>query len=243
MEKIKQLHLIVEGEKACFTIPENKTERLSYKVPTISALKGMLRQIYWKPGMEFVIDKIVVFNPIEWDSQGTNEVKYRQKLSNVMVATENGKKDLTVDINKYRTQRTSRYLVNVKYGITFHIIYSSSSCEKEPNFIAEHTARFKKSVQKGRAFRQMYFGRSNCEVSHYKLVSSIDISAVCDDLKGINLDLGFMFYDHKYLDEGVPVDGDYNAKIFSDESTKLYYNPHIVDGVIDVNKYRGTIVW
>jgi CRISPR-associated Cas5-like protein len=39
----------VWGERACFTRPEMKVERVSYDVITPSAARGILEAIYWKP--------------------------------------------------------------------------------------------------------------------------------------------------------------------------------------------------
>ena len=39
--------IMVEGDYACFTRPEMKVERVSYDVPTPSALEGMLKSVYW----------------------------------------------------------------------------------------------------------------------------------------------------------------------------------------------------
>ena len=43
------ISIIVEGDYACFTRPEMKVERVSYDVPTPSALEGLLKSIYWNP--------------------------------------------------------------------------------------------------------------------------------------------------------------------------------------------------
>ena len=53
--------IIVEGDYACFTRPELKVERVSYDVPPPGALEGMLKSIYWKPAIRYVIDRIIVF--------------------------------------------------------------------------------------------------------------------------------------------------------------------------------------
>ena len=71
----KQFKVLVEADYACYTRPELKVERVSYDVPTPSALEGMLKSIYWKPAMRYVIDKIVVFNPIRFANVRRNEVK------------------------------------------------------------------------------------------------------------------------------------------------------------------------
>ena len=59
-------HLVVEGDYACFTRSEAKVERASYDVPTPGALEGLLKSIYWKPALQYYIDRIVVFHPIQF---------------------------------------------------------------------------------------------------------------------------------------------------------------------------------
>ena len=58
--------IMVEGEYACYTRPELKVERVSYDVPTPGALEGMLKSIYWKPAIRYEIDKIIVFQKIDF---------------------------------------------------------------------------------------------------------------------------------------------------------------------------------
>ena len=43
------IRLHVLGERACFTRPEMKVERVSYDVITPSAARGLLDAILWKP--------------------------------------------------------------------------------------------------------------------------------------------------------------------------------------------------
>jgi len=42
---------IVTGDYACFSRPEMKVERVSYDVPTPSALEGLIKSVYWKPAV------------------------------------------------------------------------------------------------------------------------------------------------------------------------------------------------
>ena len=67
--------IIAEGDYACFTRPELKVERVSYDVPPPGALEGMLKSVYWKPAIRYVIDRIVVFHPIDFINIRRNEVK------------------------------------------------------------------------------------------------------------------------------------------------------------------------
>ena len=73
-------HLVVEGDYACFTRSEAKVERASYDVPTPGALEGLLKSIYWKPALQYYIDRIVVFHPIQFTNIRRNEVKSKVSL-------------------------------------------------------------------------------------------------------------------------------------------------------------------
>ena len=72
--------IIVEGDYACFTRPELKVERVSYDVPTPGALEGMLKSVYWKPAIRYVIDKIIVFQEIDFANIRRNETERRRSL-------------------------------------------------------------------------------------------------------------------------------------------------------------------
>lgn len=66
--------LRVWGEFACFTRPEMKVERVSYRVPTPSAARGVLEAVFWEPEMYYLIDSITVVKPGKWFSFRRNEV-------------------------------------------------------------------------------------------------------------------------------------------------------------------------
>ncbi|MGH7057474.1 MAG: type I-C CRISPR-associated protein Cas5c, partial [Acetobacteraceae bacterium] len=68
------VRLHVWGERACFTRPEMKVERVSYDLPTPSAARGMLEAIHWKPAIAWRIDRIHVLEPIRFASFRRNEV-------------------------------------------------------------------------------------------------------------------------------------------------------------------------
>src|ERR1700757_4406976 len=69
------VRLRVWGERACFTRPEMKVERVSYDVMTPSAARGVLEAIHWKPAIAWVVDKIHVLKPIRFENIRRNEVE------------------------------------------------------------------------------------------------------------------------------------------------------------------------
>ena len=110
--------IIVTGDYACFARPEMKVERVSYDVPTPSALEGLIKSIYWKPAVRYQINKIVVFNPIEFTNIRRNEVKDKLLLSSVKQQMKGGG-SAEMYTSEIRSQRAAMVLKNVKYGIEF----------------------------------------------------------------------------------------------------------------------------
>ncbi len=61
------------GRYALFTDPVTKTggEKCSYHVPTYEAVKGVLKSIYWKPTIIWIVDKLRVMKPFRTQTKGT----------------------------------------------------------------------------------------------------------------------------------------------------------------------------
>ncbi len=68
------LSLRAKGPLAIFTRPELKTERVSYEVPTPSAVRGIFEAICWKPAIQWHVESIFVFNEISFASIKRNEL-------------------------------------------------------------------------------------------------------------------------------------------------------------------------
>ena len=62
--KSKSMSFEVSGYSGLFTQPVTKfsEEKLTYMIPSYEALKGMTKNIYWKPEIEPVIEKLRVMN-------------------------------------------------------------------------------------------------------------------------------------------------------------------------------------
>lgn len=105
----------VWGDFASFCPPYAKVERLTYPVPTPSAMRGLLSSIYSKSA-EFYwqITKIEVLNPIRYMNFMRNEVK-----STVSIKSDVENSFLYTDED--RTQRQTQVLKDVRYRITARI--------------------------------------------------------------------------------------------------------------------------
>lgn len=233
--------IIIEGEYAAFNRPEMKVERVSYDVPTPSALEGLLKSIYWKPSIRYVIDQIIVFNPISFINFRRNEVKVKVSYQNMRALMNGQAKDPTVyTVGKNRNQRASLALKDVKYGVTFHFEPTGLRCDNDDSDEKKHYSIIKRRLENGQHFRAPCLGCAEFPVSKIEQVDSFDLSAI--DPKVVEMgdvDLGYMVYTLNYQDGGVPPNGDWENPNYSDNAEAVYYRPHMVCGVIDVQKYRG----
>ncbi len=232
--------IMVEGDYALFTRPEMKVERVSYDVPTISAIEGLIKSVYWKPAIRIVVDRIIVFNPIKFINVRRNEVKTKIPKSSVL-SQMNGKGTLEMFASDMRSQRAGMLLKDVKYGIEFHFELTGLRSDHEDESEEKHYNIMLRRLRNGQCFRQPCLGCREFSVSKIELVEDFDLSQVDDSLKG-DIDLGFMLYGLKFIDCGKPVNDNWDEPKFSDKADPMYYRPHMIDGVIDISKYREGIV-
>lgn len=232
--------IMVEGDYALFTRPELKVERVSYDVPTVSAIEGLIKCVYWKPSLKIVVDKIIVFNPIRFINIRRNEVKSKVVYSAVRSQMKgNGSPEIFA--GEDRSQRASMLLRDVKYGIEFHFELTGNKSDHEDESEEKHYNIMLRRLKKGQHFRQPCLGCREFPVKRIELVEDFDMTQVDNSLKG-DIDLGYMLYGLKFADNGKPLNDDWDNPVFSDKADPMYYRPHIIDGVIDVNKYKEGII-
>lgn len=236
--------IVIEGKYACFTRPEFKVERVSYDVPTPGAIEGILKSIYWKPAIKYVVDKIIVFNPIKFETIRRNEVKEKVKFSAMksLANGENKDEDPCIYTSEERKQRTAVVLKDVSYGIEFHFELTGLKSEGEGNSEAKHASIIERRLKNGQYFRTPCMGCSEFPIYRTRLVEEFDVDICEENLQREDVDLGFMCYRMEFQDKGVPVNGDWEHPVFSDKANATYYRPHMRRGVIDVNAYREVIL-
>lgn len=168
--------LDVWGDFACFSRPDGKVERLTYPVPTPSAVRGILSSIYSKP-KEFYwqVNRIEVLNPIRYISFKRNEVKSKM-----------GKKQEPLFTDEERTQRQTVALRDVRYR------FAASICPR-PDFAGTETQLYEQALRRirgGKTFVQPalglkefvgYFQEGDCERGPKPIP--------------VDMDLGLMVYD------------------------------------------------
>ena len=202
--------LEVTGEYACFTRPEMKVERVSYDVPTPSAVRAIFDAILWKPAICWNVKKIEVLAPIRWISVRRNEV------GKVASPRSEG-----IFIEDERQQRAGLFLRDVKYRLyaefafiqpekrgKIHnpvpewLIDSEEVCElRKPDIRpdeteAKYAAMFERRAKKGQCFNQPYLGCREFSCS-FRLVDPVAEPAI-PILE--TRDLGWMLYDLDFSD-------------------------------------------
>lgn len=137
---------IVTAETACFTRAEFPSERVSYQVPTPSALVGALSSVFWKPQFRWVVEAVDVLTPIRWATQMRNEVGEVQSLRQAGEG---------YDVEKMRTQRQTLMLRNVAYRVHANVWVHPRATEQDP---AKWRDQFHRRVARGGYFRPPYLG-------------------------------------------------------------------------------------
>ncbi|MFP4581896.1 MAG: type I-C CRISPR-associated protein Cas5c [Desulfococcaceae bacterium] len=147
------IKLKVWGDYACFTRPEMKAERVSYDAMTPSAARGLLEAIYWKPEIQWVIDRIHVLAPIRFENIRRNELGGKLPVGSIKRAMKDGVSPVETFIEKDRQQRAALVLRDVRYGIEAH--FEIRGGEKNT---AKHLEMFKRRAERGQFFHQPYLG-------------------------------------------------------------------------------------
>lgn len=214
----KGIILKVWGVNACFTRPEMKVERVSYDVITPSAARGIIEAIHWKPAIRWIIDRIHVLEPIQFENIRRNEVADMIKPGNVTSAMKKGTLSeliYYVDDGDNRQQRAAIVLKKVCYVIEAHFELTEKAGAEDN--AGKHIEIFKRRASKGQCFQQPCLGNREFSASFELLDSVADIPNCHESLTG-ERDLGWMLWD---------ID-------FKDGMTPRFYRAKMQDGVIAV---------
>ena len=215
---MKGVRLKVWGDFALFTRPENKTERMSYEVPTPSAARGILESIYWKPAIGWVIDRIHILNPIVFDSIRRNEVSQKgPAVAGIKSAASRGTA-LGQYVEDLRQQRASLVLRHVAYVIEAHFELTERAGESDNE--GKHIDIFRRRARNGECFQQPCLGCREFP-AYFSLLEDgeIPLSALAGDAPR---DLGLMLYDIDFRHGMQP----------------MFYRPRLEKGIIDVAQWK-----
>ncbi|WP_423230158.1 type I-C CRISPR-associated protein Cas5c [Anaerobranca gottschalkii] len=196
-----------------------KVERVSYDVITPSAARGILEAIYWKPAIRWVIDRIHVINPIQFESIKRNEITKRISLQQVNSAIKGKNNTLYLNTNEDRAQRTTLLLKRVLYVVEAHFEMTD---KKGPDDTEEkHYNIFLRRARKGQCYHRPYLGCREF-AAHFQLLEGELPKSYYSEEEII--DLGWMLYDIDY-------ERNFTPKFFRAEMRR---------GIIDLTKEVNT---
>jgi CRISPR-associated protein Cas5d len=209
-----QLH--VWGERACFTRPEMKGERVSYDVITPSAARGILEAIHWKPAIRWYIDRIRVLNPIRFESIRRNEVGSKASSQLAGSAMKAGSLEgLHLWVDADRQQRAATVLRDPAYVIEAHFELTRRAGAEDS--VGKHLDIFNRRAKRGQCFQQPCMGVREFD-AHFTLVEEGQPLPLSHAALAGQRDLGWMLHD---------IDHDHGC-------TPRFFRATMVDGVIDV---------
>lgn len=214
------IKLLVWGERACFTRPEMKVERVSYDVITPSAARGILEAIHWKPAIRWHIDRIHVLKPIRFESIRRNEVGGKLSAASVAKAMKAGSTvGLATCVDEDRQQRAATVLRDVAYVIEAHFELTPKAGADDK--VGKHLDIFNRRARRGQCFHMPCLGVREFPAS-FALLEDDALPPVDSALEG-EKDLGWMLHD---------ID-------FADGMTPRFFRATMRDGVIQVPPWQA----
>lgn len=215
------IRLHVWGERACFTRPEMKVERVSYDALTPSAARGILDAIHWKPAIRWHVDRIHVLKPIRFESMRRNEVGSKLSPGVVSKAMKAGSTDgLWHLVDEDRQQRAATVLRDVAYVIEAHFELTPKAGAEDS--VGKHLDIFNRRARKGQCFHMPCLGVREFP-AYFSLVEGQEAMPSTDVALAGARDLGWMLHD---------ID-------FAQDNTPRFFRAQMQDGVIEVPPWHS----
>ncbi len=166
------------GKYALFTDPITKVggEKCSYHLPTYEALIGVLKSIYWKPTLIWVVDRVRIIKPLRTQTKGTKPLVW------------NGGNTLAI----------YTFLHEVEYQVEAHFEWNIHRPELAQDRIdGKHYAIATRTLEKG-GRQDIFLGTRDCQGYIERCVFGEGAGAY-DDID--ELGFGLMFHGFDYPDE------------------------------------------
>lgn len=168
----------VWGRHALFTDPLTRIggEKCSYHIPTYEALKGVVKSIYWKPTLIWIVDEVRVMKRIQTQTKGTKPLVF------------SGGNSLAI----------YTFLADVEYQVRAHFVWNEHRPELEGDRKeGKHYSIAQRMVERG-GRQDVFLGTRDCQ----GYVESCVFGSGEGDYDGAG-ELGFslMFHGFDYPDE------------------------------------------
>lgn len=170
----------VYGRYALFTDPVTKIggEKCSYHLPTYEAIKGVLKSIYWKPTLIWVVDRIRVMKLLRTQTKGTKPLVVAGKGGNSLAIY--------------------TFLHDVEYQVEAHFEWNEYRPELGKDQIdGKHYAMAKRAINKG-GRQDIFLGTRDCQ-AYVEPCEFGDGKSPYDEIE--ELSFGLMFHGFDYPDE------------------------------------------
>jgi len=168
----------VTGRHALFTDPLTRMggEKFSYQSPTYEALKGIVKSIYWKPSIVWVIDEVRVMRRIRTQTKGTKPMKF------------GGGNTLAI----------YTFLTDVEYQVRAHFEWNEYRTELAADRLeGKHYSIALRMVERG-GRQDIFLGTRDCQ----GYVEPCEFGSGSGVWDGVGqLDFGLMFHGFDYPDE------------------------------------------
>lgn len=228
MHEHKPFCLEVWGDYACFTRPELKVERVSYDVPTPSAVRAVFEAILWKPAIRWHVRRIEVLAPIKWASIRRNEVKNRasHRSGGIFIEDDRAQRAAIIlrDV-RYRFYAVLEYIPPEQRPPTrstplLHDPEENPPSDESPG---KYLSMFERRARKGQCFVQPYLGCREFSC-FFRLVDdpAHDTATPIAETR----DLGIMLYDLDFSDPNDP--------------QPMFFRASMTNGVIEVPPITST---
>lgn len=139
-----QVDFKVWGKYALFSDPVTRMggEKCSYQLPTYEALKGIIKSVYWKPTIIWIIDEVRIMNRIRTEAKNIKLLKYHEAGADLSVYT---------------------YLRDVEYQVRAHFEWNMFRPDMESDRVeGKHYAIAQRMIEKG-GRRDVCLGTRECQ--------------------------------------------------------------------------------
>jgi len=168
----------VSGRMALFTDPLSRIggEKCSYHIPTYEALKGVLKSVYWKPTIVWVVDKVRVIKSIQTQARNVKPLNY------------GGGNTLAI----------YTYLADVEYQVQAHFEWNEFRKDMRADRVdGKHFAIARRMIDKG-GRQDVFLGSRECQ-GYVEPCSFGEGLGAYDEIP--ELSYGVMFHGFDYPDE------------------------------------------
>jgi len=175
----------VTGRHALFTDPVTRMggEKCSYHIPTYEALKGILKSVYWKPTLIWILDEVRIMKHIKTEAKSVKPLDYGGGNTLAMYT----------------------YLSDVEYQVKAHFVWNQFRKDMTADQIdGKHFQIAKRMIEKG-GRQDIFLGARECQGYVEPCVFG-EGSGAYDDIE--RLDYGIMFHGFDYPDETGKTDED-----------------------------------